>query len=151
MLARLRELLKSLEGPQTEPSKSQSLRLATAYLLIETGRADHVWDESEAEQIVARLASRFDLDETDARALLDQAHAHADDAVSLYDTVNVLNERCSVDERKQVLLDCWRVAFSDGFLDRYEEHLIRQLSEWLYLSHQDFVQLKHKAQAECDN
>ena len=148
MLERLKQAFQSLGQPQAEPSKSQSLKLATAFLLIETGRSDHAWDAAETDRIITSLASRFELAEEDAHALLDRAHAHADQAVSLYDTVSLINDHCSMDERRQILLDCWRVAFADGILDRHEEHLIRQLGEWLYLSHQDFIQLKHKAEAE---
>lgn len=148
MLARLKEAFTSLAQPQPEADKEHSLRLATAYLLIETGRSDHDWDDAESDQIVARLVSRFQLSGDDAESLLQQAHAHADDAISLFDTVKIINEACSADERKQILLDCWRVAFADGILDRHEEHLIRQLGEWLYLSHQDFIQMKHQAESE---
>lgn len=150
MLARLKQALQSLgQGEANPASKSQSLRLATAFLLIETGRADHAWDESETDQIVLRLANRFELTKEEAQELVDQAHAHADEAVSLFDTVNLINDRCSVEERQKVLLDCWRVAYADGMLDRHEEHLIRQLAEWLYLPHQDFIRLKHQAEAEA--
>lgn len=149
MIARLKQAFQSLAGGgENQPVPSQSLRLATAFLLIEVGRADNQWEAEEAEKIVLRVAEYFQLEPPVAEALVEQAKGHADDSVSLYDTVEILNQRCSAEEKSQILLDCWRVAFADGVLDKHEEHLIRQLSEWLYLSHKDFIQLKHKAEAE---
>jgi uncharacterized tellurite resistance protein B-like protein len=36
----------------------------------------------------------------------------------------------------------WEVAYADGRLDRYEEHMIRQVADLLYLSHSDFIRTK---------
>jgi len=41
----------------------------------------------------------------------------------------------------------WQVAFADDNLDRYEEHLIRKVAELTYVSHQDFIRLKHSSSA----
>ena len=38
----------------------------------------------------------------------------------------------------------WRVAFADGDLDKYEERLIRQVSDLIHVPHSDFVRLKLK-------
>lgn len=42
----------------------------------------------------------------------------------------------------------WRVAFADGRLDRYEEHLIRRIADLLHLPHRDFIRAKLRAQGE---
>ena len=34
----------------------------------------------------------------------------------------------------------WRVAFADGRIDRYEEHILRRIADLLYLRHQDFIE-----------
>ncbi len=36
----------------------------------------------------------------------------------------------------------WRVAYADGHLDKYEEHLIRQVAELTYVPHQDYIRAK---------
>jgi uncharacterized tellurite resistance protein B-like protein len=38
----------------------------------------------------------------------------------------------------------WRIAFSDKRLDKYEDHLIRKVSELIYVSHSDFIKTKLK-------
>ena len=41
----------------------------------------------------------------------------------------------------------WKVAFADGDLDKYEERLIRQMSDLIHVSHRDFIRLKHQVSA----
>ena len=36
----------------------------------------------------------------------------------------------------------WQVAYADGHLDHYEEHLIRRVADLLYVEHRDFIQAK---------
>jgi uncharacterized tellurite resistance protein B-like protein len=40
----------------------------------------------------------------------------------------------------------WQVALADNALSRYEEHVIRKVSDLLYLSHNDFLLAKAAAQ-----
>jgi uncharacterized tellurite resistance protein B-like protein len=36
----------------------------------------------------------------------------------------------------------WEVAYADGRVDRYEDHMIRKVADLLYLSHNDFIRMK---------
>ena len=36
----------------------------------------------------------------------------------------------------------WEVAAEDGNIDKYEEHVIRKISELIYLPHKDFIRAK---------
>ena len=40
----------------------------------------------------------------------------------------------------------WQVVYADGVKDHYEEHLIRQVAELLYIPHADFIRARHKAE-----
>jgi uncharacterized tellurite resistance protein B-like protein len=39
----------------------------------------------------------------------------------------------------------WKVAFADGSIDKYEDHIIRRISDLINLSHSDFIRLKINA------
>ena len=39
----------------------------------------------------------------------------------------------------------WRVAYTDGDLDKYEEHLIRRVAELTYIPHADYIRCKLEA------
>jgi len=36
----------------------------------------------------------------------------------------------------------WKIAYADGNLDKYEEHLIRKTSDLIHISHSDYIKIK---------
>ena len=42
----------------------------------------------------------------------------------------------------------WRVAFADGRIDKYEEHLVRKAADLLYVPHRHFIRAKLKIEGE---
>ena len=43
------------------------------------------------------------------------------------------------------------LAFADGNVDKYEEYVIRKVSDLIYISHPDFIESKQKARGEYEN
>ena len=72
------------------------------------------------------------------------AEAQASQATSLYEFTRLINDEYDYDEKLRLIENMWRIAFSDDELDKYEEHLIRKVSELIYVSHSDFIRLKLK-------
>ena len=62
--------------------------------------------------------------------------------------IRLLNEDLDQDAKLQLLSGLWRVAFADRILDKYEEQRIRKITDWLYLSHADFIRIKYKIMDE---
>ncbi len=151
MPAFLDTLLARLARPAKDESVSEhDLQLATTALLVEVGRADFHWREEEIHAIIDILSKRFDLDENEARAVFEQAREQSDNAISMHPVIELINKHCSLEQKRQILLDCWRIAYSDNTLDRYEDHHIRKIADWLYLHHSDFIQTKLRAHAEAE-
>ncbi len=134
---------------ETRTASERDIRLATAALLVEVARADFHDQAEEIRAMIELIARRFDLSEPEARDLLDQANKHQDKQVSLFPIVETINKNCSPEEKRDILLDCWRIAYADNRLDRYEDHHVRKIAELLHLSHADFIQTKLRAQAEA--
>lgn len=125
------------------------LQLASAALLIEVCRADRKFDDSETETLLAVLKSRFDLSGEKLAELMSLAEQEANDATSLYQFTSLMNENFEYPEKVQLILNMWEVAFADGKIDRYEEHLIRKVADLLYLSHKDFILGKQQARKKA--
>ena len=122
-----------------------SLHLAAAALLVETSRADYTEDSIEQKTMLQVLENALDLGHDEVVELVELARKEADKATSLYEFTRLINDHYSA-EQKLVLVDSlWRVAYADGDLDKYEERVIRQVSDLIYVSHKDFIRLKHKA------
>ncbi len=151
MLERLRRLLEgrlrpALEAP--ERADEQALRLAAAALLVEVARADYDVDPGELETVEDAVREAFGLDAESAEALVAMARAEAEDAVSLHQFTSEINRRFDPAAKRRLVELLWRVAFADGRLDRYEEHLIRRVADLLHLPHRDFIRAKLRAQGE---
>ncbi|MDH5354922.1 MAG: TerB family tellurite resistance protein [Gammaproteobacteria bacterium] len=139
-------LFKSVEIVEQHPGRERLLQVATATLLLEVVRADFEVQQSEMDKLKALLTSQFQLDESELEQILAEAKHEADHLISLQHITRQLNEQFSEAEKTRVIEMMWEVVFADGNLDHYEEHLIRQVAELLYLPHSVFIQARHKAE-----
>lgn len=141
-LARFFDLcLKPAERESTAGSE-QRLRLASAALLMELGCADHDFSEAEHQALRQILRERYGLDAVQLDELWQLAQAEKHDATSLYQFTSLFNEHYDYPAKLQLLANLWQLAYADGRLDRYEEHMIRKVADLLYVSHKDFIQTK---------
>tara|TARA_R110000823_G_scaffold130015_12_gene257925 strand:- start:38183 stop:38623 length:441 start_codon:yes stop_codon:yes gene_type:complete len=141
--------LKALfETPANEDpgQREQRIRLAAAALLIETARADFTQDAAEQAALERLLTQTLALDPAEIRALIADAESRVDEATSLYEFTRVINDHYSAEQKLQLIDSMWSVAFADGNLDKYEEHLIRQVAELTYVPHPDYIRSKLAAQ-----
>ena len=126
------------DGAEAEISPEQ-LHMACAALLLEVAEADYKDDPKETQAILRALESEFKLKRAEVTALLDQAKAETEGATDLFPYTHLINQRCTREQKCAMLTAMWRVAFADGDLDKYEEHLIRRTMELLRLEHSDFI------------
>ena len=125
-----------------EESQKQRLHVAAAALLIETARADFTEDAVEQTTMKDLLSNALDLDEQQVRDLVQAAVERVDEATSLYEFTRVINDHYSAEQKLQLVDAMWAVAYADDNLDKYEEHLIRQVAELTYVPHQDYIRSK---------
>lgn len=128
-----------------------SLRVATAMLLVEVTRADFIVQASERHKLRELLERKFELSAAELDALLEQAESEVDHLVSIQHITRLLNQHYDHAMKVQVVEMMWQMVFADGEKDHYEEHLIRQVADLLYLSHTEFIQARHKAEPGSDN
>ena len=65
-----------------------------------------------------------------------------DEGTSLYEFTRVINDHCCAEQKLQLIKAMWAVAYADGNVDKYEEHLIRQVAELTYVPHSDYIHCK---------
>lgn len=127
---------------ESEAEREHRLQLAAAALLIETARADFSEDEVEEASLRSLLCETLDLSPEEVDTLLRQAGEQLDEATSLYDFTRVINDHYSAAQKLELVSCMWRVAYADGRLDKYEEYLIRQVAELIYVPHSDYIRVK---------
>lgn len=128
-----------------ERTQEHLLRLATATLLVEMSRVDQRVDTIEQQAILANIRRHFDLTDDEARELTDLAMDKAVEARSLYEFTRVLNGSLSAAQKIQVVELMWQVAYADGDIDKYEDHLVRKVADLIYVPHHEFVAAKLRA------
>ena len=146
-------LLKFLTIETVETSAidlEHALRVATAVLLVEVTRADFSVELSERQRLRQLLEQQFELSVEELDALLEQAEADADRLVSIQHITRLINQHYDHAMKLRVIQMMWHMVYADGEKDHYEEHLIRQVADLLYISHSEFMQARHRAEAASD-
>ncbi|MEE4279676.1 MAG: TerB family tellurite resistance protein [Halieaceae bacterium] len=142
----LDRILRLFEDTETDSQRREhDIRLAAAALLVEVARADHDHLEEEASAIAELLVETLELENAEVQALLERAGSAVENATSLYEFTRLINDHYAPDDKRELVASMWRVAYADGDLDKYEEHIIRRVAELIYLPHADFIRSKHDA------
>jgi len=133
--------------PESETAHREgALRLATAILMVEVARADHVFEESEFERLLTLIESHFDLVPEDAAGLVNRASEKAEDIVHLHDFTHLLHKQLTEAEKERIVSLLWQVAYADGRLDKYEDSLVLKIGDLLYVGRARVMRLKHDAE-----
>lgn len=123
-----------------------ALQLATAALMIEMMRIDYEIKDEERLSVTAIIRTTFQLSVEETDELVRLAEQEAKQATSYYEFTSLINKNFTPEQKIQVVENMWQVAFADGELDKYEDHLIRKIADLLYVPHRDFIAAKHRVQ-----
>jgi len=141
MINRIVEWFKS----DSDIIESLDPNLATAVLLVEVSMSDSNWGLEEEVKIKELLSRQLKLSEEEQFEVLYAAKELVVDSNDLYRFTNRMNEILDSEAKYELLVSLWQVAFADGEIDRYEDHIIRKIAELLYLHHSHFIKAKHRA------
>ena len=141
MIQKLKQLF---QAPQMgdEESRERAIRLAAAALLIETARADFTEDLAERSRLEQLLTTSLQLGKDEVHELVTDASERLEESTSLYEFTRIINAHYNADQKLQLISAMWEVAYTDGNLNKYEEHLIRQVADLTYIPHSDYIQCK---------
>lgn len=136
---------------QPEEQRRHSLEMAVAALLIEVSRADLDLAESEKMSVITTLSKTFSLTGQELTELVALAEQEVEASVSIYQFTQLVNQEYSQTEKLELVEAMWKVAFADGSIDKYEDHLIRKVTDLIHVSHSDFIQKKLKVAESVDS
>ena len=132
------------EEEEAPSSAKGRVDLTCAALLVEVMNSDHELDEREHQEFMAVLQQSYNIAESDLEELIQLAKDESFEATSLYEFTKLINDSYDYEQKVELIENMWRIAFSDKRLDKYEDHLIRKVSELIYVSHSDFIKTKLK-------
>ena len=148
MIRSIRDYFDQRIAPQTSSvggSSHQRMRLATAALLLEMASADFSVEPEEIEAVHNAIIKGLALSRQDTDELVGLAREEARDMTSYFQFTSVINKSCTPEEKFLIIEMMWQVAFADGRLDNYEEHMIRKIANLIYVPRDQIVAAKHSA------
>ena len=123
---------------------SQKIDKTCAALIIEVALADKVFDESEVNLLKEMLLKAYTLEASEIQDLIENAEKAVEESTSLYEYTKEVNDNFDYESKLNLVDQLWRIAFADGYLDKYEEHVVRKIADLIHISHNDFIQSKLK-------
>jgi len=153
MISTIRKLLQknaAIDKAMSSMDKEDLIRMAAAVLFVEVMHADHQVDKRERQFVKHALLESFSLSKQDAEELLQQAEDRVKDVTSLHEFTSLLHSRLSNEEKVMLIEQIWRIILADGYVDKYEEHLVRRIAELLYVTHRDYIRAKLSAQGSLE-
>jgi len=112
-------------------------RLAAAVLLVNAARADEDYTPEDKVRVKDILHSRFHLSEDEVKSLFALAEARAEESVNLHRFTSAVKDNWSEADRIRLIELLWEVAYADGKIHAYEDHLIRRVAGLIYVTDRD--------------
>ena len=134
-----------LNQEEQQDTQQRGIEFAMAALLIEVSRSDEKRTNDEKISIISILQSLFDFNQEELDNLVELAEDAVEEAHDLHQFTRLLNKHYDYSGRKELVVQLWRVAYADGRVDKFEEHIIRRIAGLLHIDNSDFVKAKVSA------
>jgi uncharacterized tellurite resistance protein B-like protein len=152
LLTKLRSLLESIApGPETLAKRNaRDLQEACCSLLMEVARLDASNSDEKNRMAEQAMRDQFDIPDEALTALIETTTRPENRLTSYFKPVAIINRYFGIERKARFIEQLWRVAMVDGKIDMYEDHLVRKLSDLLYVPHADFILAKNRVQASIE-
>ncbi|MBN1849353.1 MAG: TerB family tellurite resistance protein [Deltaproteobacteria bacterium] len=121
---------------------SHDICMAACALLLEMAHIDNEFSESESDKIISILKKDFDLSEQYANELIRKTEEELQGSIDLWQFTNLINQNYSMEEKIRIIEMVWKIAYSDGKLDKHEDYLVHKLANLLRLTHKQLIDVK---------
>lgn len=146
MIKKLKAFFSECMAPDESAQQplEKRLQLATAALLLEMANADFEVLEIEQQKLIEALQQGYGLSEKEIRELIaisDQEHKSNH---SMYPFTSLINEHYNEQQKREVIRLMWQIALADGHIDKHEMHLMRKISDLLYVPRPVVMEIKNQ-------
>ncbi len=143
----LRALRHALKPETTLPNlDSTALNEAIATLLIEAARVDDNTTEADIAEAKKSLKLLANINSEQADVLIRKVSLPKNRPTSYLPLTRTINQNLDYDQKCVLIGAMWAIAHSDSHIDPHEDHIIRKISDLIYVSHRDFIDQKIKSQ-----
>ena len=148
MISKLLRALRQALTPETTLSNldSTALNEAIAILLIEAARVDDNTTEADIAEAKKSLKLLANIDSEQADVLIRKVSLPKNRPTSYLPLTRTINQNLDYNQKCVLIGAMWAIAHSDSHIDPHEDHIIRKISDLIYVSHRDFIDQKIKSQ-----
>jgi len=151
MIKKLKIMLEHFSNSGTAVGNDEeTLRVATAALLMEAACMDGQIDEAEQATITDVLIGQFGLDRAEALELAEAGRQAVANSNELYKFTRTIKDNFEHEERVKIIEMLWQVAYADGELHDYEANLVRRVCGLIYVSDQESGQARKRVLERLD-
>jgi uncharacterized tellurite resistance protein B-like protein len=143
-------LKRLFSGEPAGQDQGELLHRSVAALLHEMTRVDMQVRREDMEHAREALVDLLGVDASQADALLTHAALPANRLTSYFEAVSAVNRSFSKEQKIRLVEHLWRVAHADDALDVHEDHLVRKISDLLYVPHIDSMLARQRVRAGRD-
>ncbi|MCG8317647.1 MAG: TerB family tellurite resistance protein [Pseudomonadales bacterium] len=130
-------------GKPDQPLEKR-LQLATAALLLEMVNADFEVLEVEQASLITSLKTGYNLSDEEIKELLALSEQETQASNSVYPFTRLINDHYNETQKREVIRLMWKVALADGHIDKHEMHLMRKISDLLYVPRPVVMEIKQQ-------
>ena len=142
MLKSIQNIFRHRNQEVSDSSEIYQRELAYASLLVEVIKSDDKFDDRERVKLFDVLSKKLKIRDDELQNFAELAKQKSDESTSLYEFTREINDKYEYDEKVKLIEDLWRIAYSDGQLDKYEDYVIRKIADLIYVTHSDFIKSK---------
>lgn len=132
---------KSLASAPPVDLSAEAVQLATAVLFLQVARADHELKVDEHLALMAALERALGL-RGDAAVMLVRIAEDRVGQTPLPQLLNALRANADMPQRREIVVNLWRLAYADAELQGHEEYFVRKVAQAIGLSNADLVETK---------
>tara|TARA_Y100001970_G_scaffold178355_1_gene217188 strand:+ start:108 stop:560 length:453 start_codon:yes stop_codon:yes gene_type:complete len=150
VIKKIKDLITKISNKEEIEESSNILQLdrACAALLVEIAFADKDFDEREKESLKQSLLKSYAIDIQTINEIINDAEKTVEESTSLYEYTRTVNDEFEYPQKLNLLENLWKVAYADETLDKYEEHLLRKISDLIHISHSDYINVKLRVRGD---
>ncbi len=147
MLKQIKKLIGSLADSSSPALAQEDYKLAGAALLVHATLADGHADPQEMKKLRHLLHDHYNIDEQGLDEFIALARQREKEAIDLYRFTRLLTRHLDETGRMEMVEMLWEIAFADGVIHEYENHLVWRVAELLHVTTRDRVRLRKKVEA----
>ena len=122
------------------------LMISTTVLFLEMAYADFEISSEEEKKIKDTIQEFFTLEAGEIDELIGLAREERQQTNDIYGFTKLIHQHFSREQKIRILEKLWELIYADGTVDKYEDSLIRKITNLLGLDHQEMIQAKITAQ-----